>query len=130
MGKNPKCDSVLMKSGNYITDCVLLMVLQKMGNSQILPVITDFKLFLVYPHVYDPSVTDSEAFYFLACYKLFYLYWYLNLIAIPSILLLCVSQGITITQCFDVSRSWVYLLPSFTLTMLPSCFPTKHTPFK
>lgn len=50
--KNPKCDSVLMKSENYITDCVVLMVLQKMGNSQVLPVIRDFKLFLVYPHIY------------------------------------------------------------------------------
>lgn len=50
--KKPKRDSVLMKSGNYIADCVLLMVLQKMGNTQFLPVIGDFKLFLVYPHMY------------------------------------------------------------------------------
>lgn len=85
MEKNPKCDSVLMRSGNYITDCVVLMVLQKMRNSQILPVIGDLKLSCsISTHVCDPSATDSEAFYFLACYKLFYLYWYLNLIAIPS----------------------------------------------
>lgn len=76
MEKNPKCDSVLMKSGNYITVCVALMVLQKMGNSKFLPVVGDFKLFCnISTHVCDPSVTDSEAFNFLACYKLFCPYW-------------------------------------------------------
>lgn len=67
MEKNPKCDSMLMKSGNYITDCVVLMALQKKGNFQILPVIGDFKLsFSIHTHVCDPAVTHSEAFYFLA----------------------------------------------------------------
>lgn len=42
-----------MKSGNFITDSVVLMVLQKMGNSQFLPVMGVLKLFfLVYPHIY------------------------------------------------------------------------------
>lgn len=112
MWKKPPNATVHMKSGNYITDSVVLMVLQKMGNSQFLLVMGDLKLFSTSTYLCDPSVTDSEAFYFLVCYKLFYLYWYLNLIAIPSMLLfLWVSQGITITQCFKklhVSSSLIY----------------------